>query len=367
MATNFDSAEVAGGDDALATQYNALRKDAIQNSGDYAASGGAANAYTLAIDAAIAAYNEGQVFKFKANHLNTGASTLNVNGIGALTIKKEGGAADLEYGDIVSGQGVLVLYDGTNLLMLSPTGQKDSRGTAATAGEDVDGSGTPQAVYISDGTNGRTAGRYYKGDANDVTNGAKRFDGFVKNNITTGNVDFVITEGVVGGFAGLTQGEYYYLNTAAGDITLTDTGILVGVAKSATEIIIQKELKLYACGTDNWNVTANGQTKTITHNLGRKPKVFKVKGNVAGSFGWSEGVYDVINANHAGIYYTVDSNQVQKVTGNTHAKIISAVRTADQAIGWDATVTSTTDTTCVMTSANYVTTVQFNFYWEAWA
>jgi len=365
---SLNSATVAAADIATAAQYNNIRKDIVENAGDYVTTTGSANAYVASLDAQITAYVTGAVYRFKANFVNTGAATLNINGIGAKTIKKEAGAVDLEYGDIASGQICEVTYDGTNLQLITLSGQKNPRGFAAVAGEDIDGTTTPQAVFISDGTNGLTAGRYYKGDADNYTDGRKRFDGFVKSNIATAASDFIITEGVVEGFSGLTPGEYYYLSTTAGGVTLTDTGILVGVAKSATAITIQKELKLYACGTDSWAVTANGQTKTITHNLGRKPKKFRVVGGVGGSFGYSsEGVYDVINAVHAGLYITIDSNQVQKFSPNPVAKILTATKTADQNTSWDATVTSTTDLTVVMTSANYSTSTTFSFFWEVWA
>lgn len=364
---SLNSATVSAGDIATATQYNNVRKDVVENAGDYVTTTGSANAYVASLDAQIAAYVTGAVYRFKANFVNTGAATLNINGIGAKTIKKEAGATDLEYGDIASGQVCEVTYDGTNLQLITLSGQKNPRGFAAVAGEDIDGTTTPQAVFISDGTNGLTAGRYYKGDANNYTDGRKRFDGFVKSNIATAASDFIITEGVVEGFSGLTQGEYYYLDTTAGGVTLTDTGILVGVAKSATAITIQKELKLYACGTDSWAVTANGQTKTVTHNVGRKAKKIRVYGNIGGSHGWSDGIYDAINGTHAGVYFTVDTNQVQKVSGNVMAKILTAVRTADTSTSWDATVTSNTDLTFVMTSANYGTSTTFNFCWEVWA
>jgi len=118
MSTNLITSPVAGGDDALASQYNNLRKDVLQNAGDYSASAGSANAYTLAIDSVITAYDEGQVFKFKANFSNTGPATLDVNSIGAVTIKKNT-TDDLRSGDIVNGQVVFVVYDGTNFQMIS--------------------------------------------------------------------------------------------------------------------------------------------------------------------------------------------------------------------------------------------------------
>jgi hypothetical protein len=59
------------------------------------------------------------VVNFSAQTLNTGAATLNVNGLGAKTIKKFGTANDLATGDILANQIVTVIYDGTNFQMTS--------------------------------------------------------------------------------------------------------------------------------------------------------------------------------------------------------------------------------------------------------
>ena len=74
-------------------------------------SGGAANAQTLTYGAAPAGYFQGQRFCFIAGFTNTGAATLNVNGIGARAIQLA--AAALTGGEIVAGQMVTVAYDGT--------------------------------------------------------------------------------------------------------------------------------------------------------------------------------------------------------------------------------------------------------------
>lgn len=129
MATNFVSAEVAGGDDVLASQYNNLRQDALESGGDFETTAGAGDTYTLAIDATITAYKQGQVFRFIADEANTGAATLNVNGIGAITIKKNV-SSDLETGDILVNQMCYVQYDGTNFQLLLGT-EAISRAQAA--------------------------------------------------------------------------------------------------------------------------------------------------------------------------------------------------------------------------------------------
>ena len=85
----------------------------------FATAGGTANALTLdlsdgTLDYNPSAYSTGQRFIFKAASNNTGAATLNVNSLGAKSLKKNGGADDLEADDIVAGGIYAVDYDGTN-------------------------------------------------------------------------------------------------------------------------------------------------------------------------------------------------------------------------------------------------------------
>lgn len=83
---------------------------------------GSANAYVLAASRTITAYAQGDRFCFKANFTNTGAATLNVDAVGAQSIKRIDGTA-LQAGDILSGAVVDVVYDGTNFQLLSATQQ----------------------------------------------------------------------------------------------------------------------------------------------------------------------------------------------------------------------------------------------------
>lgn len=80
---------------------------------------GAADAYVVTPTPAVAAYAAGQRFTFKATNANTGASTLDVSGLGVKTIKKFTDQ-DLEAGDLEAGSIVEVVYDGTNLQLVSP-------------------------------------------------------------------------------------------------------------------------------------------------------------------------------------------------------------------------------------------------------
>lgn len=84
----------------------------------YAASSAGSDTYAITLSPAPSAYAAGQVFNFKADVANTGAATLNVNSLGAKTIKKLNDQ-DLATGDIEAGQVVTVVYDGTSMQMTS--------------------------------------------------------------------------------------------------------------------------------------------------------------------------------------------------------------------------------------------------------
>jgi len=68
----------------------------------------------------MSAYVTGQRFFFLAPSTNTGASTLNINAIGAKAITKNGTTA-LAAGDIASGAVIQVVYDGTQFQLVSPS------------------------------------------------------------------------------------------------------------------------------------------------------------------------------------------------------------------------------------------------------
>lgn len=86
---------------------------------NYGVDAGGTDAYAITLAPAVAAYTTGMMITFYANTINTGAATLNVNGLGAKTIVKRVSTA-LEDGDIESGQLCMVVYDGTNFVIINP-------------------------------------------------------------------------------------------------------------------------------------------------------------------------------------------------------------------------------------------------------
>lgn len=85
------------------------------NINQYAADSGSANAYACAPSPAATAYTAGMVVRLKAANTNSGASTVNVNSLGAKTIKcvVAGAVADLKANDIQANDVLTLVYDGT--------------------------------------------------------------------------------------------------------------------------------------------------------------------------------------------------------------------------------------------------------------
>lgn len=83
----------------------------------------------LPVFTANTAYRAGSAYTFIAVNANTGASTFNVNGLGAKAIKKNVSDA-LAAGDIKAGQAVTLIYDGTNFQIASKTSELNTHGSS---------------------------------------------------------------------------------------------------------------------------------------------------------------------------------------------------------------------------------------------
>lgn len=75
------------------------------------------NTITANLTPAPSSYETGMVVQFVVANTNTGATTLNLNSLGAKTVQKQGAA--LTGGEFVAGQSVQLFYDGTNFQALS--------------------------------------------------------------------------------------------------------------------------------------------------------------------------------------------------------------------------------------------------------
>lgn len=153
------------------------RADQVQNSSFTMLTGvTGTNTITATAPLTMAAYASGQRFHFIAANTNTAGVTININGIGARTITKNGAQA-LTAGDIVQGCVVAVLFDGTNFQLETVTLFGD--GTAAApsishAGDNNTGLFFPAADTVAVSTNGTERVRVDSiGNVNIATAGAR--------------------------------------------------------------------------------------------------------------------------------------------------------------------------------------------------
>ena len=99
-----------GVDNAAARDQYASAADVQDQDLVYFVDSGAADAYVITPSPSVGAYEEGQKLVFRATNANTGASTLNANGLGAIAIQTPDGQA-LSSGAIVAGGYYEVVYD----------------------------------------------------------------------------------------------------------------------------------------------------------------------------------------------------------------------------------------------------------------
>ncbi len=115
---------------------------------DLITTAGGTTTYTLTPTPAVGAYVTGQSFNIKMNATNTGASTINVSGLGAKSLTK-GGATALSSGDLLIDGVYTIKYDGTQFQVSNPAATAT---TAATRAEIATGTSntlmaTPQNLH----------------------------------------------------------------------------------------------------------------------------------------------------------------------------------------------------------------------------
>ena len=150
----------------------------------------------------------------------------------------------------------------------SATNPYTTKNRTMTSGETISGATTPVPVYQN-----KTDNEFYACDANDTDK--MKFLGFAVSNGTDGNDIDVQFAGIVPGFTGLSEGEKYYVQDTAGTIGTTagTYEVLVGVAISETELLIQKGKRRAGGSTYLGSIDATGSESITT---GFRPSKIRV-------------------------------------------------------------------------------------------
>ena len=110
---------------------------------------------------------------------------------------------------------------------------------SGTAGESLSAG---NAVYMSSGSGGGTAGRWYKTDSDDpASSSTAGVVGMVQDAISNGATGSVRLQGRLTNLSGLTAGVPYYASATAGALTSSApaNSVFIGIAESSTVIVLQ--------------------------------------------------------------------------------------------------------------------------------
>ena len=132
------------------TAFSSGTKADTLEAATFATDSAGTDSYVITLSPAITAYVTNAEYRFIAGTANTGAATININGLGAKTIKKAAGGltTDLADNDIRAGQPVVLIYDGTNMQMVSTLGNASGGGS----GTVNSGTANQLAYYAGTGT-----------------------------------------------------------------------------------------------------------------------------------------------------------------------------------------------------------------------
>lgn len=217
-------------------------------------------------------------------------------------------------------------------------------GQILNAGATINGATLPVPVYQN-----KTDNELYVCDGNDHTK--LKYIGFATSNSTDGNPINFQGAGIVGGFSGLDEGEKYYLSDTAGTIS-TSPGtyaVLVGVAISPTELLIQKGRR-NANGTISVAEGADESTTNTAITTGFRPSVIRVWATASEPLGESPLAFGSwVNGVYASLFKSSDESSSQQVS-DVSTSYIANIYEAGGTELWQVTITSVTDTGFTITS-----------------
>lgn len=155
----------------------------------FAQDSGGANAIVISFTPPLTAYVVGLLFWVKVNANNSGATTMNVDGLGATPVKKytfDTGLSDLATKELIGGNVYAMFYDGTRFLVLNPTPPPAAASSAPVPM-------APANVYAAVDAAASVTWATFDGGANGIPVGAKAVQLFAKTQVTSAATDGEVT------------------------------------------------------------------------------------------------------------------------------------------------------------------------------
>ena len=188
--------------------------DIVASGGIQHAVASGTNTYTVTIPGVIA-YTDGDAYLVRFTNGNDADSTININSLGVKTLTKKANV-QVTGGDIVAGQEMLIIYDGTNFQCIQTTANQlfayvtNDDSVTITAGQPVyafGAAGNRMSVKLANNT----------GDATSAQTVGLVFS----SSIAPNQRGFVITQGVIDGLntGAYNPGDQLYLGATAGSLT----------------------------------------------------------------------------------------------------------------------------------------------------
>lgn len=113
VATGINACLTKNGENTPSAHLSYLNTQSYVSS-----TGGSSNAYTVTLSPAATAYYSGMTLRVIWNHTNTGAATLNVNGLGAKDIRRMTGQV-LIGDECPNGTSAVLVYNGSEFILLT--------------------------------------------------------------------------------------------------------------------------------------------------------------------------------------------------------------------------------------------------------
>lgn len=268
------------------------RKDFQKNAERYAITTGSSNAYVAGFTPAITALVDGMIFNLKSNFANTATATLNIDTLGAKTLKKyaDSALANLAANDILSAQDFTVMYQsssdtfilqspGATALNTIPYAQQRinistgvTNGVRGTATAPVTGFGPGVSMYLSSGDAANPLIRAFRMDA--LTGLIYPYSAGASL-VVGNNTGSVVYKAVLGSYVYFSQNENgtgvwklsrFDADTLANGVVMTISG--GGPAASVCPIASDATyLYIYTSGNTLKRYTVSGTTATFDSNV----------------------------------------------------------------------------------------------------